>query len=140
MLSDICDGSIFTSNPVLRRNQQALQIIGYYDELTLTNPLMSRAKKYKIGMIMFIEYTSSLDRHYNPLGAIYFMLGNIDPALRSRLEAINLVALFRADLLKNYSIDLILQPFIDDLRKLASVSVIIILDRGRFHSLFCLIA
>ena len=29
----------------------ALQIIGYYDELTITNPLMStRAKKNKIGM------------------------------------------------------------------------------------------
>ena len=49
MLFDICDGSICTNNSVLRNNQCALQIIGYYDELILTNPLMSRAKKYKIG-------------------------------------------------------------------------------------------
>ena len=50
------------------------------------------------------------------------MLGNIDPALRSRLEAINLVALFKTDLLTNYSLDVILEPFITDLKKLNAVS------------------
>lgn len=51
------------------------------------------------------------------------MLGNIDPALRSRLEAINLVALFKADLLASYSLDDVLNPFISDLKKLSSVSM-----------------
>ena len=50
------------------------------------------------------------------------MLGNIDPALRSRLEAINLIALFNTDLLTKYSIDNILEPFITDLKKLSVVS------------------
>lgn len=59
-------------------------------------------------------------------GAIYFMLGNIDPALRSRLEAINLVALFKADLLANYSMDQILEPFITDLKTLSAVSALFI--------------
>ena len=49
------------------------------------------------------------------------MLGNIDPALRSRLEAINLVALFKTELLQKYSIDVILKPFISDLKELAPV-------------------
>ena len=49
LLRDVCDGAIFHDNPILRNDEQALQIIGYYDELTLTNPLMSRAKKHKIG-------------------------------------------------------------------------------------------
>ena len=54
-------------------------------------------------------------------GAVYFMLGNLDPALRSRLEAINLVALFKSNLLKRYSLDTVIKPFIDDLRKLQFV-------------------
>lgn len=52
VLLDICDGTIFSSNSLLNSNETALQIIGYYDEFTVTNPLMSRAKKYKIGMAM----------------------------------------------------------------------------------------
>lgn len=51
------------------------------------------------------------------------MLGNLDPAVRSRLEAINLVALFKSELLKNYSLDDILKPFVKDLSKLYSVSI-----------------
>lgn len=49
-LRDICDGTIKEENPILHGSDQALQIIGYFDELTVTNPLMSRAKKYKIGV------------------------------------------------------------------------------------------
>ena len=51
------------------------------------------------------------------------MLGNLDPALRSRLEAINLIALFKSYLLERYSLDDIIKPFIDDLQKLHNVSV-----------------
>ena len=58
------------------------------------------------------------------VGAIYFMLGNLDPALRSRLDTINLVALFRTELLQQYSFDVIIQPFITDLKKLFTVSLL----------------
>ena len=50
------------------------------------------------------------------------MLANLDPAIRSRVEAINLVALFKSNLLDEYSLDDILKPFINDLQKLNSVS------------------
>ena len=52
---DICDGDLFASHPVFQRNEKALQIIGYYDELTLTNPIGSRAKKHKIGNLVTAE-------------------------------------------------------------------------------------
>ena len=55
------------------------------------------------------------------IGAIYFMLGNLDPALRSRLEAVYLVCLFKSNLLENYSINDILRSFIEDLKKLQAV-------------------
>ncbi len=47
--SDICDGEYYCSHPVFQLNDRALQVIAYYDEVTLTSPLMSRAHKYKIG-------------------------------------------------------------------------------------------
>lgn len=54
-------------------------------------------------------------------GAIYFTLANIDPAQRSTLDAINLVALFSCSLLSTYSIDIILAPFLDEVAKLSEV-------------------
>ena len=50
------------------------------------------------------------------------MIGNLDPALRSSLEAINLISLFSSDLLATYSFDDILRPFIEDLKELNAVS------------------
>ena len=32
------------------KESDGIQIIAYYDEFTVTNPLGSRSKKYKIGM------------------------------------------------------------------------------------------
>ncbi len=55
-------------------------------------------------------------------GALYFMLGNIDPSLRSRVDIIQLVALFHYHLLETYSFDRILVPFVSDLQSLSSVS------------------
>ena len=46
---DICDGDLFENESY---EDPILHIIAYYDEFTMTNPLMSRAKKYKIGIII----------------------------------------------------------------------------------------
>ena len=100
-LNDICDGTIMVENSILQGNAQALQIVGYFDEMILTNPLISRAKKYKIGIAFNISVHSHASN--SSIGAVYFMLANLDPALRSRLEAINLVAFFESRLLDKYS-------------------------------------
>ena len=57
-------------------------------------------------------------------GAVYFTLTNIDPAQRSTLDAIYLVALFPCSILSTYSIDVILEPFFDDIAKLSGVSTL----------------
>ena len=44
-MMDVYDGCLFANHPVFQRNEKALQIIGYYDEVTLINPIGSRAKK-----------------------------------------------------------------------------------------------
>ena len=49
LMRDICDGDLFSDHPLFQQNEKALQIIGYYNEVTLTSPIGSRAKKHKIG-------------------------------------------------------------------------------------------
>ena len=48
LMMDICDGDLFADHPVFQGNEKALQIIGYFDEVTLT--LRARAKKHRICM------------------------------------------------------------------------------------------
>uniref|UniRef100_A0A1X7VT30 Uncharacterized protein n=1 Tax=Amphimedon queenslandica TaxID=400682 RepID=A0A1X7VT30_AMPQE len=38
---DFSDGFIYNNHPVLREHPDALQIVGYYDELEVCNPLGS---------------------------------------------------------------------------------------------------
>ena len=52
LLADVCDGTIFTTNSILCDDEATLQIVAYYDEFTIVNPLMSCAKKYKIGIVV----------------------------------------------------------------------------------------
>ena len=46
------DGSIYKNHPVLE-HPDALQIVGYYDELEVCNPFGSNVKKHKLGLIFF---------------------------------------------------------------------------------------
>ena len=51
----------------------------------------------------------------------YFTLGNLSPRFRSQLSSIYLVAIVRHKTLSSYGMDLILSPFIEDMKKLVSV-------------------
>ena len=55
MLGDLCDGEVFKEHPIFSANPNALQIVAYYDEVELANPLGSKAKKNKIG-ILWTQY------------------------------------------------------------------------------------
>lgn len=51
---DFSDGSIFQSHPVVVANpSNCLQIIAYYDELEICNPLGTNVKEHKIGCIFY---------------------------------------------------------------------------------------
>ena len=73
LLEDFCDGQLVERNPLFSTDPQALQIIAYYDELELCNPLGTHKKKPKLGILLS-------------------MLGNVPPKYRSTFRAINLVA------------------------------------------------
>jgi len=45
LLSDYCDGDIFRRHPLFSRDPKALQLILYFDEFQVCNPLGSRANR-----------------------------------------------------------------------------------------------
>ncbi len=49
LLADYCDGSSYRSHPLFSRCPEALQIMAYYDDVEVCNPLGSKAKKHKLG-------------------------------------------------------------------------------------------
>ena len=98
-LRDFCDGSFFKSHPLFSYDPYALQIVGYYDDLEIVNPLGSYIKKHK-------------------LGCLFFSLGNVRPQLRSTLKTIQLLAVGRTQDIQYYGINAFLRPFVEDLKQL----------------------
>ena len=97
ILKDFCDGTRFSSHTLFSQDPLALQIIAYYDELEICNPLGSRVKLYT--------------------------LGNIDPKYRSKLKILNLVMIATVPVIEKHSLDRVLKPFIEDLNLLSTEGV-----------------
>jgi poly(3-hydroxybutyrate) depolymerase len=58
-LADYCDGTVHKNHALFSADILALEIMAYYDDVEVCNPLGSRAKKHKLGMYMicvFFEY------------------------------------------------------------------------------------
>ena len=99
LIQDFCDGSSFKNHPLFSNDPDALQIIAYYDELEVTNPIGSYV-------------------HTHKLGCLFFSLGNIRPQYRSSLKSIYLVAVAKSEDIARYGIDVFLRPFVHDLKRL----------------------
>ncbi len=99
LMCDFCDGSQFKEHELFSSNPKALQIIAYYDELEIVNPIGTYVKKHK-------------------LGCLFFTLGNVRPRFRSILKAINLLGVVKHEDIKKEGIDSFLAPFVNDLKKL----------------------
>ena len=50
LLSDYCDGTIYQSHDLFSTVPSSLEILAYYDDVEVCNPLGSRAKKHKLGV------------------------------------------------------------------------------------------
>ena len=96
LLEDFCDGTLFKQHPLFSQDPYALQIIAYYDELEMCNPLAAHVKKHKLGIV-------------------FYTIGNIAPRYRSQLKAINLALVATVPIIEKYGLDKVLQPFISDL-------------------------
>ena len=63
---------------------------------------------------------------YVHVGFFYFTVGNVSPKYRSLLKAINLVALIKRKWIKQYSMNAILEPIVNDIKKLVSLRYLIV--------------
>ena len=55
LLCDFCDGSLFKEHPLFSKEPQALQIILYYDDVEVCNPLGSKGKIHKLGKMVIVN-------------------------------------------------------------------------------------
>ena len=81
------------------------------------------------GCVPFLEGPLSEVPLYSPIeflpfllcaAVFYWMLLNIHPAYRSTLHSIQLLAVVKSSLLKEYGIDAVMKPAILDLKKLTN--------------------
>ena len=56
----ICDGNLTFNNPIFSVDNKALQIIGYYDDVELANPIGYKVKKHKVGEWINLHITLNL--------------------------------------------------------------------------------
>ena len=101
VLRDMCDGSIYKRHPTLGSDQSSIQIIGYYDEVELCNPLGSSHKKHK-------------------LGCLFFSIGNLHPRFRSQLKCIFIAAIGRNVVIRRHGLNLFLKPFVESMKSMSN--------------------
>ena len=104
LIEDFCDGTVFANHPLFSIDPCALQIIAYYDEVEICNPLGSHVKKYKLGIV-------------------FYTLGNIAPKYRSRLRLFNLAIIATSPIIEKHGLDNVLKPFIHDLNILSKTGI-----------------
>ena len=122
LLGDLCDGSYFKEHPLYSQHPNSLQILLYYDEIEVCNPLGSKVKIHKLGkglhvFILLIKHLIVL------LGCFYYLLGNLSPFLRSQLKSIQLLAIAKSSVVEKYGSDAVLAPFMSDLICLETVRI-----------------
>ena len=63
LLEDFCDVELVRNHPLFSSEPQALQIVAYFDELEVCNPLGTHTKKHKLGIVLFMlrTYLQSID-------------------------------------------------------------------------------
>ena len=105
-LRDYCDGQAFRQNHAFSMNETTLQINLYTDDFQVVNPLGTKIKKYK-------------------LAAFYFVLGNIQPQYRSKLELIQLLILCRSELMQKYGMSVVLDRLVSDLLSLETLGFVV---------------
>jgi hypothetical protein len=77
-------------------------------------------------------------------GVFYYVLGNIRPIFRSSIRNIQLIAIAKTNDIKDYCVDNLLLPFIQEVNRLAEVpNTLTFLKNGPksayFHILLCLL-
>ena len=110
-LRDFCDGQVLQNHPLFTSSPTALQLLLYFDDLELCNPLGSKSRKHKISVF-------------------YVSFGNINPIYRSRLANIFLLAIAHTSDVVKFGIDKVLSTFYEELEILSDKGFEVQLKKG----------
>ena len=116
VIEDFCDSKHCSTHELWGSNDHALQILLYFNEVELCNPLGSSRKIHKLGTIK-LYYMYYFIKKY--IGCFYFTLGNLSPKYRSTLK---LLALIKNVHIKKYGIESVLECITCDIKKLEKVN------------------
>lgn len=105
MFKSVTDGFFYKYHPVvLKHGPQTLCFSMHVDDAEVCDPLKSHANKHSLRLF-------------------YWLLGNIHPEKRSTLKAINLMAIVKSKIAKEYGNEIFLRDFIDGIKKLGTEGV-----------------
>ena len=125
-LSDFCDGEVYTNHPIFSADSNAIQIVLYYDDVEVANPLGSHRGVHKLGKGLLIQACTCINCliiiYLLCIGLFYYFIANIEPKLRSALRCTQLIACITVPNLEKYGLEMVLKPFIRDVNKLSKVS------------------
>ena len=92
------DGVVLSNHPLFAIDGNTLGLILYSDEIERCNAVGTRVKKHKL--LLF-----------------YYLVSNLPKKYCSVLDAINLFAVVKSEDIATYGFDIILEPFLNDLKQ-----------------------
>ena len=95
IFSGFSDGSVFKQHAVYQRHPAALQLVLYADEFDVVNPLGVHASVHK-------------------MLAFYFVIGNLNQQLKSKKDAIQLLAICNSNDVKRHGLKAVADIIMDD--------------------------
>lgn len=98
-LHDFNDGFFECSHALFSTDDNALKLLIYYDDCNIANPMTNKI---------------------HPVGLFYYQLANIDPVYRGKLKSIHLFAICKKQYIKEFGLNEILKPLVEDLKELGS--------------------
>lgn len=98
-LEDFDDGLFVRTHPLFSTEANALKLLIYYDDMNVANPMTNKV---------------------HSLGLFYYQLVNINPVYRGKLKSIHLFAISKKEHIKEFGINELLKPLVDDLKRLGS--------------------
>jgi len=104
VLEDYIDGSAYSSHPLFSKDPSAVRLHMYIDEFEVCNPIGSRKGVHK-------------------LTAIYYIIRNVHPKYWSQSSVVHLALLARTQIIKQYGLEVVLAPLIEDLKTLETQGV-----------------
>ena len=126
-LYDFCDGQVYKEHPLFATDKSAYQLIIYFDEVEVVNPLGSYRGHHKLGvqiLCILSDVYKSINFIHMYIGMFYYQLGNIKPQLRSILKTIQVIACVTNENLLKYGYEMVLRKFIEDANMLSEVCIL----------------